>query len=301
MVAPDAGGSMQSVKPLLLVLLTYSLLSCATAKPATTIIGAEKTSKCGELPAGVTIDKREFRLAGAKLGEFSLGETGINSTPEFTQILSEASKNKVVQSVLTCNAIELAGVAHDAEMVAYFIEMQNFLSTNPSVDDRIKWKQAYPFPIKKSKLEFSEQEARKPKVELTFNGLSQKDLQGQFPLPLILEPSLTATLDFVVTNVGNGSVLNPLISVFVDPQTVRVDRRGGVYETKPNHHRYQVNGRTLLPKEMSAASYEFTVEVLVPAEIDAFTLLFRIVGDNLPHEDLVMKFQAIHYKRPEGS
>jgi hypothetical protein len=137
---------MQSVKPLLLVLLTFSLLSCETTKPATTIIGAEKTSKCGELPAGVTIDRREFRLAGAKLGEFSLGEAVINSTPEFTQILSEASKNKVVQGVLTCNAIELAGVSHDAEMVAYFIEMQDFLSTNPSVDDRIKWKKAFPFP-----------------------------------------------------------------------------------------------------------------------------------------------------------
>ena len=102
--------------------------------------------QCGELPAGVTIDKREFRLAGAKLGQFSLGEVGINSTPEFTQILSEAAKNKVVQSVLTCNAIELAGVSHDAEMVAYYIEMQDFLSTGPSVDDRIKWKKAFPFP-----------------------------------------------------------------------------------------------------------------------------------------------------------
>src|SRR6185295_9392119 len=137
---------MQRVTPLILVLLTWGLLSCETTKPDTTIIGAQKTSTCGELPAGVTIDKRAFRLAGAKLGEFSLGETGINSTPEFTQILSEASKNKVVQSVLTCNAIELAGVAHDAEMVAYFIQMQDFLSTNPSLDDRIKWKKAYPFP-----------------------------------------------------------------------------------------------------------------------------------------------------------
>ena len=137
---------MQKLKPLLLVLLTYSLLSCETTKPATPVIGAGKTSQCGELPAGVTIDKREFRLAGAKLGQFSLGEVGINSTPEFTQILSEAAKNKVVQSVLTCNAIELAGVSHDAEMVVYYIEMQDFLSTGPSVDDRIKWKKAFPFP-----------------------------------------------------------------------------------------------------------------------------------------------------------
>ena len=137
---------MQSVNPLLLVLLTFGLLSCGTTKLPTTIIGAEKTSRCGELPAGVTIDKRAFRLAGAKLGEFSLGEVDINSTPEFTQTLSEAAKNKVVQSVLTCNAIELAGVGHDAEMVTYFIEMQDFLSMNPSVDDRIKWKKAFPFP-----------------------------------------------------------------------------------------------------------------------------------------------------------
>ena len=72
---------MKSVKSLLLVLLTYSLLSCETTKPATTNIGTEKTSQCGELPAGVTIDKRQFHLAGLKLGEFSLGDVDINSTP----------------------------------------------------------------------------------------------------------------------------------------------------------------------------------------------------------------------------
>ena len=137
---------MQNVKPLLLVLLTYSLLSCETTKAATTVIGTEKTSQCGELPAGVTIDKREFRLAGLTLGQFSLGKVEIGSTPEFTQLLSEASKNKVVQGVLTCNAIELAGVSRNPEMVAYFIQMQNFLATDPSLDDRIKWKKEFPFP-----------------------------------------------------------------------------------------------------------------------------------------------------------
>jgi hypothetical protein len=146
-----------------------------------------------------------------------------------------------------------------------------------------------------------ESEARKPKVEITFNGLSQKELQAKFPLPLVLEPSLTATLSFVVTNVGDGSVLNPLISVFVEPKTVSVDRTGYVHETKPNHHRYQVKGITLLPKEMSDASYEFTAEVLVPEGIDTFILLFKIVGDNLPHNDLDLNFKAIHYKRPGGS
>lgn len=137
---------MQNVKPLLLVFLTCSLLSCETTKAETTIIGAGKTSQCGELPAGVTIDKREFRLAGLTLGQFSLGKVEIGSTPEFTQLLSEASKNKVVQGVLTCNAIELAGVSQNPEMVAHFIQMQDFLATSPSLDDRIRWKKEFPFP-----------------------------------------------------------------------------------------------------------------------------------------------------------
>ena len=55
--------------------------------------------------------------------------------------MNEDSKIKVA-----CKAIEMAGVEGNAEMVAYFIEMQSFLSTNQSVDDRIKWKKAYPFP-----------------------------------------------------------------------------------------------------------------------------------------------------------
>ena len=165
---------MQRVKPLLFVLLTCTLLSCVSQKAAPTIIGAEKTSRCGELPAGVTIDKRQFHLAGLKLGEFSLGEADINSTPEFTQILSEASKDKVVQSVLTCDAIELAGVQNNAEMVAYFIEMQNFLATNPSVDDRIKWKKAFPFP----KAAPQEQSATRESSEIRFAKSCKQPVDG---------------------------------------------------------------------------------------------------------------------------
>jgi hypothetical protein len=142
-------------------------------------------------------------------------------------------------------------------------------------------------------------EQGKPKVEITFNGLSQKELQANFPLPLVLDPSLTATLSFVVTNIGDGPVLNPLISVFVEPRTVSVDRPGPwVHETRPNHHRYEIKGRTLLPKEMSDASYEFIAAVKVPEGIDTFVLLFKIVGDNLRHEDLSLGFRAIHPKRP---
>lgn len=165
---------MQSVKPLLFLLLTYSLLSCVSQKAAPTIIGAEKTSRCGELPAGVTIDKQQFHLAGLKLWEFSLGETDINSTPEFTQILSEASKNKVVQSVLTCNAIELAGVKNNPEMVAYYIEMQDFLATNPSVDDRIKWKKAFPFP----KAALQEQSVTRESSEISFAKACKQPVDG---------------------------------------------------------------------------------------------------------------------------
>ena len=147
----------------------------------------------------------------------------------------------------------------------------------------------------------SEEQAKKPKVEITFNGLSQKELQAKFPLQLVLDPSLTATLSFVVTNIGDGPVINSYGAVLVEPRTVSVDRPGPwVHETRPNHHRYEIKGRTLLPKEMSAASYEFIAAVKVPEGIDTFTLLFKIVGDNLPHEDLGLIFKAIHYKRPGG-
>lgn len=291
---------MQLAKPLLLSLLTCSLLSCETPKHATTIIGTEKTSKCGELPAGVTIDKRAFRLAGLKLGEFSLGEVDVNSTPEFTQTLSEASKDRVVQGVLACNAIELAGVQNNPEMVAHFIETQNFLAANPSVDDRIKWRKASPFP----KVVVQESEAKKPKVEITFNGLSQEELKAKFPLPLVLEPTRTAILSFVVANVGGGPVLNSHAFIHVVPDTVWVDRTGSgeVYQTKRNHNRLEIKGRpSLLPLEMSNSKYEFTAEVLVPEGTDRFDLQFQIVGDNLRYQELGLVFRPIHYKRPEGN
>lgn len=144
-----------------------------------------------------------------------------------------------------------------------------------------------------------ERQTRKPYLEIAFNGLTQKALRDRFPLPLVLQPTRTATLRFVVVNVGKGSVLNPMISAEVDPQTVRVDGpRGSVYETKPNHHRYQTKGTTLHPIELSGSGYEFTVEVYVPADIETFNLLFRVHGDNLPHKDLELTFRPIHYTKP---
>ncbi len=105
----------------------------------------------------------------------------------------------------------------------------------------------------------------------------------------------------MVFNVGNRAVLNPFYSVDVSPLDVRVDTRSEVYQTKPNHHHYQAKALTLQPVEIAGNGYKFPVEVLVPDEIDTFDLLFRIFGDNLPHEDLVLQFRAIHHKRPEGS
>lgn len=138
-----------------------------------------------------------------------------------------------------------------------------------------------------------ERQARKPKLEITFNSRSSKELHAKLPLPLVLQPNRTATLTFVVANIGNSPVLNPLISVFVGPPSVRVDRPGGVYETKSDHDRYQTKAITLSPKETAGSSYSFTVEVLVPAEIEAFKLLFRVHGDNLPHKDLDLTFRVI--------
>ena len=137
---------MQIVKPLLFVLLTYSLLACETTKPVPTTSGLGKTSQCGEILVGVTIEKRELEIAGATLKEFSLGKLDTRVTPEFQRITSEAAMNEDSKIKVACKAIEMAGVEGKPEMVAYFIEMQSFLSTNPTVDDRIKWKKAYPFP-----------------------------------------------------------------------------------------------------------------------------------------------------------
>jgi hypothetical protein len=290
---------MQIVKPLLLVLLTCSLLSCETTKPGTTTMGAEKTSRCGELPAGVTIDKRAFRLAGLKLGEFSLGEVDVNSTPEFTQILSEASKDKVVQGVLACNAIELAGVQNNPEMVAHFIETQNFLATNPSVDDRIKWRKASPFP----KVTAREPEVKEPKVEITFNGLSQEAIKSKFPIPLVLEPTQTAILTFVVANVGDGPVLNSHVSIDAAPDTIRVGRPRTMeaHEERPDHNRIEIKGKpSLLTVKMAGGAYSFKVEVKVPAGTERFDILFRIYADNLPHQEFGLVFRPIHYKQPEA-
>jgi hypothetical protein len=68
----------------------------------------------------------------------------------------------------------LAGVQNNPEMVAYFIEMQDFLATNPSVDDRIKWKKAVPFP----KAALQEQSATRVASEIRFAKACKKPVDG---------------------------------------------------------------------------------------------------------------------------
>jgi hypothetical protein len=151
---------MRRLKPLLLVLLTFSLLSCETTrKPASTTSGLGKTSQCGEILVGVTTEKPELELAGATLKEFSLGKLDVKVTPQFQRITSEAAMNEDSKIKVACKAIEMAGVEGKPEMVAYFIQLQSFLSTNQTLDDRIKWAQAFPIPSAPKPKETSQNKA----------------------------------------------------------------------------------------------------------------------------------------------
>jgi hypothetical protein len=154
------------------------------------------------------------------------------------------------------------------------------------------------------KWDVGEAEAKKPKVEITFNDLSQKELIKQFPIPLVLKPTRTAILTFVVGNVGDGPILNSHASVYVVPDTVRVDKpeTAGVYIEKRNHNHYAIKGKpSLLPMEMSNERYTFKAEVWVPEGTDRFDLRFKIYAENLQYQELVLVFRPIHYKRPEAN
>jgi hypothetical protein len=137
---------MPIVKSLLLVLLTYSLLACAPTNPATTRMGDEKTADCGEIPIGVTIDKRELDIAGATMAGFSLGKFEIKDTPQFQKIISEAASNSAATDVLVCKAIDRAGVRGRPEMVDYFTRMTHFFARQPSISEQLQWRQTNPFP-----------------------------------------------------------------------------------------------------------------------------------------------------------
>lgn len=148
----------------------------------------------------------------------------------------------------------------------------------------------------------SDERAGKPKVKITYNGLSHKELQDKFPLPLTLEPTRTAILKFLVANVGNGPALNPMVLITVFPNDVSVDRPGGeVHQTKRNHTRYQTKAVTINPMEITGTEYEFLAEVKVPEKTENVNLLFRIFGDNLPHEDLVLYFRVSNHEDPSRS
>jgi hypothetical protein len=137
---------MQRLKPLLLLLLTCSLLSCAPANPAPTRMGDEKTTDCGEIPIGVTIDKRELDIAGATMAGFSLGKFEVKDTPKFQKTISEAASNSAATDVLVCKAIARAGVRGNPEMVDYFTRMTHFFARQPNINEQLQWRQTNPFP-----------------------------------------------------------------------------------------------------------------------------------------------------------
>lgn len=134
---------MRCVKPLLLSLLTCSLLSC---NPVTTRIGGEKTSDCGDIPIGVTIDKRELDIAGATMLDFSLGKLVVKDTQQFQKIISEAASNSAATDILVCKTIDRAGVRGNAAMVDYFTRMTHFFAEHPSISQQLEWQQKFPLP-----------------------------------------------------------------------------------------------------------------------------------------------------------
>jgi hypothetical protein len=138
-----------------------------------------------------------------------------------------------------------------------------------------------------------ERQARKPKIEITLKGFSQ-DLRSKSPLPLNLKINRTAILAFIVTNSGNSPVLNPLVSVAVDPQTVKVDRPNSLFPLdRQNPYRYQTKALDIHPVGISRGGYDFHIEVLVPPDVEKFRLSFQVFGENLPAQQLELVFLAI--------
>ena len=139
---------MQNVKPLLLALLTCSLPSCETSKPASTTSEIEKTSKCGEILVGVTTEKRELEVAGARLMDFALGKAQTDVTPEFKRIVSESAMNGESRVKIACKAMELSGGKPSDERFSYYMQLLGFLSSDPSPSavERMEWAKQVPFP-----------------------------------------------------------------------------------------------------------------------------------------------------------
>ncbi len=139
---------MQNVKPLLLALLTCSLLSCETSKPAPRTSEIEKTSKCGEILVGVTTEQRKLEVAGATLMDFSLGKIQTEVTPEFQRIASEAARNGESRVTIACKAMELSGEKPSDERFSYYMQLLGFLSSDPSPSavERKEWARQVPFP-----------------------------------------------------------------------------------------------------------------------------------------------------------
>ena len=178
---------MRSVTTLLLLLLTFTFLSCAHRNPK---FGDEKKSECGEVPVGVTIDKGQLDMAGATIGNFSLANLNIQFTPEFQRIISDAATNALVQDYISCKVIERAGVQKDPELVDYFTNLTYFLSSKPTGEEQTKWRQANPFPRKKGN-----RVSQSPSTSQHSEGANSPNVAGDQNVVIINPPASEAKLD----------------------------------------------------------------------------------------------------------
>ncbi len=122
---------------------------------------------------------------------------------------------------------------------------------------------------------------RKPRVEIGLGEISSKQLKAVKHINVAVDKNNIATFDFVVTNIGDAPVTQPVVLIIAEPGTVFLDPRGNRVSERDNHNMVQFSGSTtldLLPFEMSRRPYRYSIDAVVPPTVKEFNLHFTIYG-----------------------
>ena len=118
----------------------------------------------------------DARFSESTYGKVVTGTVDFKTLPAVVSLASQATRDARINNYLQCLAIKRDGFTH--AQVIYQQDTTAFLSTNPTAEEFMKWKQHHPFPVHSDEqVKVLEREVDKLREQVVKDNLELRVLQ----------------------------------------------------------------------------------------------------------------------------
>lgn len=136
--------------------------------------------------------------------------------------------------------------------------------------------------------------AQKPRFEFALGSIAEKELREQQRIRVRADQRGIVEFDFIVKNVGDATARQPVLLVNAQPPTVGVSEHGQARRTA-NAYLLQIGGLAVMdmpPFQIAKTPYRYSVDAFVPPDVGAFSLTFKMWGDNAPVHEITVQLDV---------